>query len=151
MADLRAFFTQADREEILIAIREAEARTSGEIRVRVEATTDKDPMVTARRVFEALGMRETELHNGVLFLIAVEDRRFVILGDDGIDRKVPADFWDGVRDVVLDHFRQQRFAAGLAAGIRLAGEQLATYFPRQDDDINELPDAISFADDELRG
>lgn len=147
MADLREFLTQADREAILAAIREAEARTSGEIRVRVEARTDRDPLVTARRAFEALGMRATQLRNGVLFLIAVEDRRFVILGDDGINRKVPADFWDRVRDVVIDHFRQQRFAAGLAAGIRLAGEQLATFFPRQQDDVNELPDAISFADE----
>lgn len=147
MARLKDFFTDEDERAILAAIRQAEARTSGEIRVRVEARAGDDPLAAARVAFESLGMRATALHNGVLFYLAVEDKTFVILGDDGIDAKVPEGFWDAVRDAVIERFRQGAFGAGLAAGIERAGEQLATYFPCAEDDVNELPDAISFGDE----
>jgi uncharacterized membrane protein len=148
MALLRDFFTGDDQKSIAAAIMEAESRTSGEIRVRVEAKTGEDPMQAARRAFEALGMRNTELHNGVLFFVAVEDRKFIVLGDDGINGKVPGDFWDSVRDVVIGHFRGGRFAQGLTEGIKIAGKQLASYFPYERGDVDELPNAISFADEE---
>ena len=144
---LNEFFTADDQSQITSAIPNAESRTSGEIRVRVERSAGDDPMGVARRAFEELGMRNTELRNGVLFVIAVEDRKFVILGDDGINEKVPDDFWESVRDVVISHFKKGEFAKGLAEGIALAGEQLSKYFPCQKDDVNELPDAISFADE----
>ncbi len=148
MAALRDFFTEDDRKAITSAIKEAESRTSGEIRVRVEAKAGEDPMQTVRNAFEALGMRNTELHNGVMFFVGMEDRKFVILGDDGIDEKVPENFWDSVRDAVIGHFREGRFARGLTEGVRMAGEQLAAFFPHQRDDVDELPNAISFADEE---
>ena len=148
MAQLRSFLSVADAEEIVAAIREAELRTSGEIRVRLERTAGADPLQTARAAFESMGMRKTALRNGVLFLLAVEDRKFAVLGDDGINQRVPADFWNAVRDEVLRCFAEGKFGQGLAAGIRRAGEQLARYFPRAADDVNELPDAISFADEE---
>lgn len=148
MAALRDFFTEDDRKSITSAIKEAESRTSGEIRVRVEAKAGEDPMQAVRNAFEALGMRNTELHNGVMFFLGVEDRKFVILGDDGINDKVPENFWDSVRDVVLGHFREGRFAQGLSEGIRMAGEQLSSFFPHQKGDVDELPNAISFADEE---
>lgn len=142
------FFTAEDEQQILSAIREAESHTSGEIRVRVEKKAGKNPMALARKAFEALGMRDTELHNGVLFVIVPEDHIFVVFGDDGINDRVPKGFWDEVRDTVLRDFRAGLFARGLSAGIRLAGEQLAAFFPVQKDDIDELPNAISYAEDE---
>jgi len=147
MRSLKSFFSPSDEKAILEAIREAESRTSGEIRVRVERKAGKDPMAVAHRAFDTLGMRNTELHHGVLFLVAIEDRTFVILGDDGINAKVPPRFWNKVRDVVIKHFRKKAFVKGLAEGIKLAGEQLATFFPHQAADVNELPDAISYADE----
>lgn len=146
-AALRNFFTNDDERLILSAVREAESQTSGEIRVHIEKKAGKHPLKVARKAFEALGMRDTELHNGVLFVLALEDRQFIILGDDGINEKVPDGFWDEVKDVVLNHFRENRFAQGLAEGIQLAGVQLSTFFPHQKGDINELPDAISYADE----
>ena len=148
MAALRDFFNEEDRKSITAAIMEAESRTSGEIRVRVEAKGGDDPMQAVRNAFEALGMRNTELHNGIMFFLGIEDRKFAILGDDGINEKVPENFWDSVRDIVIANFREGRFARGLAEGIRMAGEQLASFFPHQKDDVDELPNAISFADEE---
>ena len=147
MENQKKFFTGDDEKRILSAIKEAESCTSGEIRVRIEKKGGKYPMKVARKAFEAIGMRKTELHNGVLFVLITEARTFVVLGDDGINKKVPSDFWDKVKDVVLDHFRKGLFSEGLAEGIKLAGEQLAIFFPCQKADINELPDAISYADE----
>ena len=148
MSALKDFFSEDDRKSIASAIVEAESRTSGEIRVRVETKAGEDPMQTVRNAFEKLGMRNTELHNGVMFFLGVEDRKFVILGDDGINEKVPDNFWDSVRDVVIGHFREGRFAQGLAEGIKMAGEQLAAFFPHKKDDVDELPNAISFGNEE---
>jgi len=147
MASLKDFFSEDDRTSIIKAIKEAESNTSGEIRVRVEVSAGEDAMQTARKAFELLGMRETELHNGVLFYMSVEDRKFVILGDDGINEKVPDNFWDSVRDTVVGHFKEGSFAQGLSEGIKMAGEQLSTFFPHQKDDVDELPNAISFGDE----
>jgi uncharacterized membrane protein len=148
MQNLRTLLNPSDESLVLEAIRQAESRTSGEIRVRIERKTGRNPMAAAWKAFEALGMRNTELRNGVLFFVTVKDRRFVIVGDDGIDRHVPSGFWDHIRDVVTDGFRKGAFGQGLTEGIRLAGEQLAIYFPSQPKDINELTNAISYSDDE---
>ena len=147
MKDITNFFTENDEKIILDAIREAESQTSGEIRVRIDKKTNGDEVDSARKAFELLGMRNTELHNGVLFYLATEEKKFVILGDDGINEKVPNNFWVKVKDVVLKNFRKNDFAKGLAEGIILAGQQLSTFFPLQNDDINELPDAISYSED----
>ncbi|MCA9444257.1 MAG: TPM domain-containing protein [Candidatus Omnitrophica bacterium] len=147
MKDLKHFFTTEDRTFILEAIREAERKTSAEIRVHLENKAGEDIARSASETFLKTGMRKTILRNGVLFFLAVEDRQFVVMGDDGIDSRVPDGFWDEVRDVVADHFRTGLIAMGLAEGIRLAGDQLAKHFPRRMGDVNELPDAISYGDE----
>lgn len=144
MSELKSFFTESDETAIVGAIQKAESRTSGEIRVHITKTSGDSPMDTACKAFEKLGMRETELHNGVLFVLSIEDRVFTILGDDGINEKVPDDFWETTRDIVIKNFKKGEYAEGLSKGIVRAGEQLAEYFPHQDDDVNELPDAISY-------
>jgi len=146
IVSFKNFFTKDDEMSILEAVKQAESRTSGEIRVRIEKNAGADIMRTARSAFEALGMRKTKLRNGIMFLLAVEDRKFVVLGDDGINNKVPANFWDKTRDIVQENFRKNLFAQGLAEGVKLAGEQLAAFFPYEKEDVNELPDAISYAD-----
>ncbi len=144
MSDLKSFFTAEDSNMIVKAIQKAEMATSGEIRVHVAKRAGKNPLVSAKKVFDKLGMDRTELKNGVLFVLAVEERVFTIIGDSGINKNVPDGFWNKVRDVVIDNFKKNMFAKGLAEGIELAGEQLATYFPRSADDVNELSDAISY-------
>lgn len=147
MRSLRRFVTEEDERLILSAIKEAESRTSGEIRVRIEKKVGRYPMKAARRAFRKLGMRRTKLHNGVLFFLGVKQRNFVILGDDGINEKVPEGFWDSVRDVVQAHFRKGLFGKGLAEGVKRAGEQLAAFFPYKRPDTDELPNAISYGDE----
>ncbi len=138
-------FTADEQQRIVASIRQAEKATSGEIRVHVEAhcTTD-DPVQRAIDVFAHLGMHQTKDQNGVLFYLAHADRKFAVVGDKGIDAKVPADFWESTKNLLRSHFAKGAYADGLSRGIEQAGQQLKQYFPYASDDTNELADDISF-------
>ena len=137
------FLTPEEEKEIVQAIALAEKNTSGEIRVHIEAHTEKPPLERAQEVFHALGMDNTEAHNGVLFYVGVQDHTFAIIGDQGIDKVVEDDFWDCTKDIVIEHFKNKRFKQGLVEGILRAGERLKHYFPFESDDTNELSNEIS--------
>lgn len=141
---VRNFFTTQEKEDITIAIKNAELDTSGEIRLHVENTCKGDVKDQAAYLFEKLEMHKTEQRNGVLFYLAVKNRKFAILGDIGINQVVEDDFWDDIRDHMLNHFRENNFVDGLVEGITMAGKQLKKHFPYQKDDVNELSDEISF-------
>ena len=142
----RKFFSEADKKAITGAIAEAELNTSGEIRVHIENRCKEDVLDHAAYLFEKLNMHKTEARNGVLFYLAVKDHKFAILGDAGINAKVPEDFWDNIKERMANHFKELHFAKGLAEGITMAGQKLKDHFPRQVDDVNELSDDISFGD-----
>ena len=135
--------TPEDEKEIVSAIQEAEKNTSGEIRVHIEKECKEDVFIRAKKVFVYLKMQETELKNGVLFYVSTMDRRFYILGDQGINKVVTDDFWESTKEVVVAHFKKEQFKQGLVEGILKAGEQLKKFFPYATDDINELSDEIS--------
>lgn len=137
-------FTSQEKQKIVAAIKLAETNTSGEIRVHIESTCKEDVLDHAAFIFEKLEMHKTDARNGVLIYLAVEDHKFAILGDAGINQKVPAGFWDTVRDHMVEHFKKGDFASGLEAGILEAGQQLKSHFPYKSDDVNELSDEISF-------
>lgn len=138
-------FSTADREAIVNAIRSAEVSTSGEIQVHIESRCKGEVLDRAVRVFDTLKMHQTKDRNGVLFYLAVVDKRFAILGDKGINEVVPDDFWEKIKEHMTALFKQGQFTQGLIDGINMAGEQLGAHFPYQgDSDINELPDDISF-------
>jgi uncharacterized membrane protein len=101
-------------------------------------------MDRAAYLFRQLDMHKTQLRNGVLFYLALNNRRFAIIGDKGINQKVPENFWDDIKLKMIDHFRDGRFAEGLVYGITVAGEQLKKHFPYYKNDVNELSDDISF-------
>ena len=138
------FFSKEEKALIKSAVQEAELNTSGEIRVHIENRCREDVMDRAAWWFAKLEMHKTEKRNGVLFYLAVKDRKFAILGDAGINAVTPEDFWDQIKEKMLAHFRESRFAEGLREGILMAGEQLKAHFPYQKDDVNELSDDISF-------
>lgn len=137
-------FTEAQKTQIMNAIGVAEKNTSGEIRVHIEQKCREDVMDRAAYIFEKLEMHKTKLRNGVLFYVSMEDHKLAILGDAGINAKVPEGFWVQIKDHLINSFKQKDYAGGLSAGIVKAGEQLKEHFPWQEDDINELSDEISF-------
>jgi uncharacterized membrane protein len=143
---VQKYFTEENKLQITNAIRVAETNTSGEIRVHIEKHCKGDVLDQAAYVFEKLEMHKTELRNGVLFYLAVEDHKFAILGDAGINQKVHDDFWESTKELVIGKLKEGKYADGLAEGIISAGEQLKNHFPYQKDDVNELSDDISFGD-----
>lgn len=136
--------TEEEKESIIAAIQEAETNTSGEIRVHLENHCQEEVLDRASEVFATLKMHKTELRNGVLFYLAIKDHKFAILGDSGINQKVPEHFWEDIRDFMVARFKEGKYAEGLSEGIIKAGQQLKNHFPYKSDDRNELPDDISF-------
>lgn len=143
MSKVEDFLSKEEEQEIVEAIRMAEKNTSGEIRVHLEKTTELDPFDRALEVFNELKMDETQLKNGVLIYLAVEDKTFVICGDYGINDVVANDFWDSTKEVMVAHFKNGNYKQGLVDGILIAGEQLKKHFPWSEDDTNELSNEIS--------
>ncbi|RCS26334.1 TPM domain-containing protein [Polaribacter sp. WD7] len=143
MSKVEAFLTPQEEEEIIAAIRIAEQNTSGEIRVHIESSSEKDHYQRALEVFHLLKMNNTKDKNGVLIYVAVHDKKFVIYGDEGINKVVSKDFWNATKDVMQNHFKHKDFKKGLIDGILKAGEELKVHFPWQIDDINELSNEIS--------
>ncbi len=140
------FLEPENEKRLLEAIRRAEEKTSGEIRVHVDARFKGDPLDAARRQFVRLGMSATVERNGVLFYVVPRQRKFAILGDEGIHRHVGEAFWNRLRDLISESFTAGKFEAGLEEAIAAVGEELAVAFPRKDRDVNELPDSISYSE-----
>ena len=143
MNKVEAFLTAEEEQEIVEAILEAEKNTSGEIRVHIEASAKIDHFSRAQQVFHFLKMDNTKDENGVLVYVAVEDHKFVIYGDRGIDRAVPKGFWESTKDVMATHFKKGHFKQGIVEGVLKAGKELEEHFPWDHGDINELSDEVS--------
>lgn len=138
-------FSTEDQDRIVQAISVAEGRTSGEIRLVIyKKLKEASAMDAAVSYFQKLEMHKTALNNGVLIYMAVDDHQFAIIGDRGIDTKVEDNFWDETKEVMVSFFRRDDIVQGLIEGIHHVGEQLQKYFPRNPDDVNELPDDIYF-------
>ena len=105
MSIIENFLTASEEEAAVAAIREAEKKTSGEIRVHIEANCQSDVLEHAMEVFHYLKMDNTKDKNGVLIYVAVTNRSFVIYGDEGINNVVSKDFWDSTRDCIEAHFK----------------------------------------------
>lgn len=137
------FFSVSDLRSVEDAIRSAELNTSGEIRVHIEDQCDDDVLDHAAYVFSELEMHKTALRNGVLIYVAVDTKKFAIIGDSGINQKVGGDFWKETRDIMTTHFRNSNFVTGLCEGIQRAGDQLKRYFPFESNDSNELSNEVT--------
>ena len=140
------FISKEEQELIVKAIEAAELNTSGEIRVHIESVCNIDPILRAVTVFNKLKMNNTKERNGVLIYIAWKSKKFAIIGDTGINEKVPENFWDTEKELLLTHLKDGKAAQGIAAAIEMAGENLKKYFSYQSDDINEQSNEISFGE-----
>ena len=143
MNSLENFLSTDEEQEIVSAILMAEKKTTGEIRVHLECRTSEPIDSRAKNVFHALKMDNTKLENGVLIYIAIENKKFGIYGDVGIDKKVNSDFWNKTRDVMQHHFEARAFKTGIVEGIKSASEALEKFFPWETNDKDELSNEVS--------
>lgn len=143
---VRRHFNASVLAEIEAAIREIEARHSGEIRFVVETALDMmelwqqlPPRARALEVFSQLRVWDTAGNNGVLIYVLLADHDVEILADRGIAARVPQAEWERICREMESHYREKRFAQGSVAGIRGVGAQLARHFPREAGGADELP------------
>ncbi len=142
------FLSAAQRQRLQDAVASAERQTSGEIVVCLTRHTKGDIYEAAKAFFIKKGLQATEARNGVLIMLAYRDHKLAILGDEGIDAKVPDDFWESTVAIMTARFAQDDIVGGLEAGIAEIGRQLSAWFPWQKDDVNELSDEIHVDDGE---
>ena len=137
------FLTAEEEQRVIAAIRDAEATTSGEIRVHLEKHSDTPALERAKELFHLLKMDNTKEENGVLIYVGVDDHQLAIIGDRGLNDQVPDSFWETTKDKIITQFSQGQFRQGLVDGVQSAGEKLAQFFPWKHGDSNELSDEIS--------
>ena len=142
----KEFFSAKDKEQIVQAIRNAERETSGEIRVYVES---RNPLVNvmerAAEIFFNLKMQQTDDRNAVLLYIAMKDKELALFGDEGIYKRVGADYWNSEVKNMISQFSKENISNGIEQCIQHVGQTLKEKFPYDPTtDKNELPDDIVF-------
>jgi uncharacterized membrane protein len=139
-------FSDDEKSLIVQAVKQAEHRTSGEIRVFVESRCRfLNPLDRAVEVFHELKMEATEKRNAVLVYVALKDKQLAILGDAGIHEQVGDEFWNERVAQMIDEFNGTNYIKGISDCVLKIGEALAIHFPYDGAiDQNELSDEIVF-------
>jgi uncharacterized membrane protein len=142
----KEYFSDAEKAQIVDAIRSSEKTTSGEIRVFVEGKNPfVDPVDRAAEVFFKLKMQETDHRNAVLFYIAMHSKELALFGDEGIHKAVGTEYWNKAVQTMLGEFNEDHIITGIVQCIRQIGATLTEKFPYiPTEDKNELPDDIVF-------
>lgn len=138
----REFLNQLRHQEIVEAIREAEKKTSGEIRVFISRKSVQDALPVAQAHFVELGMDKTKERNGVLIFVAPRAHKFAVVGDGAVHARCGEEFWKQLAHEMSGHFRKSEFTTGIVHAVRKAGELLAEHFPRKPGDTNQLSDEV---------
>ena len=141
-----AFLTNEVKEVLKSAIASAEKQTSGEIAVCLKKSIKGDIYDEAKKFFDEKELYKTKDRNAVLVFLAYKDHKLAILGDEGINAKVPENFWESTVEIMTSNFKEGRYAEGLEKGILKIGEELKNDFPWQEDDQNEIADEIHVED-----
>jgi uncharacterized membrane protein len=139
----KEFLNKLDHDRIIEAIRGAESKTSGEIRVYIQrGKFETDPVMLAQKKFQRLGMYKTRERNAVLIFVAPRAHKFAVVGDQAIHEKCGEQFWRHVVDEMQVHFQNEKFSHALTEAVNEVGRVLATHFPRTSANANELSDEI---------
>jgi uncharacterized membrane protein len=140
----REFLSKLEHDRIVQAIRDAESKTSGQIRVFIQrGKLAVDPLLAAQKKFQRLGMHKTAERNAVLIFIAPRAHKFAVVGDKAIHEKCGESYWQHIVDLMCEHFRNERFSDAILDAIHDVGAALAEHFPRRSTSSNELPDEIA--------
>jgi len=139
----REFLSKLEHDRILQAIRKAESKTSGEIRVLIQrGKLNSDPFVAAQKKFHRLSMHKTRERNAVLIFVAPRVHKFAVVGDEAIHEKCGDAFWQSVVEKMRMHFQNEKFSDALIEAVKEVGTVLTRHFPQNVRDTNELPDDV---------
>jgi uncharacterized membrane protein len=139
----KEFLSKLEHEQIVQAIRDAEAKTSGQIRVYIRrGKLGADALAAAQKKFRKLGMHKTHDRNAVFIFVAPRAHKFAVVGDKAIHEKCGEQFWQRLVEAMRDHFKNEKFSHALVEAIHEVGDALADHFPERSTGANELPDDI---------
>lgn len=139
----KEFLTELEHERIVEAIRDAESRTSGQIRVFIQrGKLNVDPLVAAQKRFHKLGMHKTPQRNAVLIFVAPRAHKLAVVGDKAIHEKCGEELWSRIVEKMREHFRNENFSHAVVDAIRETGDALAAHFPTRSVSTGELPGQV---------
>jgi uncharacterized membrane protein len=139
----KEFLTRLEHNRIVHAIREAESKTSGEVRVFIQrGKLNADPLIVAQKKFQRLHMHKTRERNAVLIFVAPRAHKFAVVGDKAIHERCGDEFWQRIVEGMRAHFQNEKFSHALVEAIKEIGKLLAAHFPKTPANANELPDEI---------
>jgi len=139
----KEFLSKLEHDRIVAAIRDAESKTSGQIRVFIQrGKLEVDPLIAAQEKFHRLEMHKTSDRNAILIFVAPRAHKFAVVGDKGIHEKCGESFWQRLVDGMREHFQNEKFSHALVEAIEEAGKALAAHFPRRTTSSNQLPDNV---------
>ncbi len=142
--DPKHFLTAEESEQVSRAITEAESRTSAEFKLLIVRHCIDDLRRKAARLFRKHGLDKTAQRNAVMIMIVTTNRELLIYGDQGIHQHVQDDYWNSVRDQIIEGFKAGQHGHALQQAIIAIGNTLAEHFPIQPGDINEIPDEVAY-------
>lgn len=142
--NIKHFIPEEGQKRIVEAIAALEKRSNAEVRVHIDSRSGKSPVEDAKKAFDRLKMFDTAERSGVLIYVALKSHTCAIIGDEGIDGKVDPSFWSECCDAMISEFVKGRYTEGILKALDMAGKKLAEYFPKTEDNTDELPNDISF-------
>src|SRR5713226_2329108 len=139
----KEFLSKLEHDRIVKAIKEAEAKTSGQIGVYIQrGRLNGDPLIAAQKKFHRLGMHKAAERNGVLIFVAPRAHKFAVVGDKAIHERCGEQFWQQLVNGMREHFRNEKFSHALVEAIEEAGKALASHFPKRSTSSGKLSDEI---------
>lgn len=143
---MKRYLSEKEINQLIEVIQTAENQSTGEIRVHIDSSTEKENAEVALEVFKNLEMHQTADRNAVLFHINFNQRYLSIIGDEGIHQKVCQSFWDKIHHETISEFAKGNYYSALREAILVTGMELKKHFPiKENGNPNELSDEITFS------
>ena len=136
------FLKQLRHDDIVAAVRQAETKTSGEIRVFISHKEIEDAVAAAQKIFLHMDMHKTRHRNAVLIFVAPKAHKFAVVGDEAVHKKCGDEFWRALAAEMSGHFKKSDFTQGILYGVQKAGDLLAAHFPPRPGDPHNLPGQV---------
>lgn len=118
--DQVGYLSGSDRRELEDLLRSVNSRGIAQIQILIVPTLDGEPIEQASiKITDQWKLGDAKKDNGVLFLIAAQDRKLRIEVGQGLEGAIP-DLIAGriIRDTVVPYFKQGQFSQGILQGTK---------------------------------
>ena len=139
-------FSKSFISEVKEAILATRKLTSSEIFVHIDQQhEEEDDWERAEIVFDALHVEQTEMRNGVLLYVSIQDKSLFIMGDTGVNEVVSEDFFESAKTIIINYFKLAQYGPGIIAGVEQLGKDLSQVFP-QNNTSKDIEPSVTLED-----